>query len=446
MRSLLLAAVLSVGSVVLLGQAPSSTIASSIRCGRLVDVKTGTVTDNAIVWTENGRIKRVTSGGKPDEAAIDLGTATCLPGLIDVHTHLTHLYNFDVTNTLPGRGVPPRLSILIETAIRTAADRALIGVQMGMEMLNAGITTVRDLGNAGRGADVALRRAIEGGWVMGPRMLVATRALSPVGGQFGPLVPAAQALVAEEYVVVAGADDARRAVRQAIYDGANVIKVIAADSAARQLTRDELTAIVDEAHRAGVRVAAHAFGESAVTAVDAGVDSIEHGTGASESVLRKMAEKGIFLVPTGVSVDEETPEIAKLTESERSRARAKATTEFQNGRYGMTIRTAMKVGVKIAMGADVYSATVPPITRGTYSLATLYGYADAGMTPLGTLQTATINAADLLGWSDRVGTIESGKFADLIAVDGDPLVDVRAVKNVRFVMKGGAIVRHDRKP
>lgn len=417
---------------------PFSTTATptAVKCGKLIDVGTGTIANNVVVsidGTGQGgpRIKEIVPNGFLPARGVDLSSLTCLPGLIDAHSHLTHRYRKE--------WVGP---IVIETVAISPARRALTGVWSGLQMLEAGITTVRDLGNSGYDVAVSLRDAIREGDVPGPRMVASTRALSSLVGQFPPLQPVARPLIEQEYAVISGPDDARRAVREAIRDGADVIKVIL-DS---YISVEDMKAIVEEAHRLNRRVAAHAFGDRVSLAVEAGVDSIEHGgNNVAESVLRRMADKGIYLVPTGVSADEDLPDnFAKLSTAEQAAARAKALSVFRNGRYGQLIQTAVRLGVKIAMGGDMYGTPEPPATRGTNTLLTMYGFADAGMTPLQALQTATINAADLLyGSNSQVGVIEPGKFADLIAVQGEPLSDIRAIKNVRFVMKGGAIMRHD---
>lgn len=404
---------------------------TAVKCGRLVDVRDGTVSVDVVVTLDDGRIKELGTAGLPP-GGLDLGNLTCLPGLIDVHTHLPHRY----------LGTMGSYGIVAETATVAPARRALIGVRSGVEMLDAGITTVRDLGNSGLNIAVLLRNAINTGDVPGPRMVAATRALSGLGGQFPPgLNPAAQGLVEEEYDVVTSPDEARQAVREAVYRGADVIKVIVTPL----LSAEDMQAIVQESKRLNRRVAAHAFNEALVRlAVDAGVASIEHGiANLSDDLLRLIASKGIFLVPTGVSVDEESPELTKLTGEAEKAARAKALEAFRSAPYAVGIRRAMERGVRIAMGGDIYGEAVPPVTRGSQSLPTMYGYVDAGMTPLQALQTATINAAELLGWQDRVGSLRPGLFADLIAVPGDPLTDIRVVKHVRFVMKGGVVVRRD---
>jgi imidazolonepropionase-like amidohydrolase len=411
----------------------------AVRCGRLVDVRTGEVIRDALVVFDKGTILRIVPGGALPDGGVDLGTLTCLPGLIDAHAHLTHRY----AGGLPA-GVSP---IVLETTTVSPIRRALIGVRMGLETLDAGITTVRDLGNSAYDATVQLRNAINAGDVPGPRIVAATRALSFVRGQFPvALPPTALSLINQEYAVVNGPDDARRAVREAVYAGADVIKVIADN-----LSREEMATIVSEAHRLNRRVAVHAFGEANVDmAVAAGVDSIEHGFGAeplSDELLSRMAKQGTYLVHNGPSVDEVLPEdFPRLTSTEQDRVRESLTAAYRDRVRVRTLRRARDLGVKLAMGGDCYEIVVGQ-TRGTCSLEPLFGYVDAGMTPLQALQTATINAAALLGpvpaWTSRVGELAPGMLADLIAVEGDPLVDIRAVKQVRFVMKGGSVVRDD---
>jgi imidazolonepropionase-like amidohydrolase len=223
----------------------------AVRAARMLDVKAGAYVPNAVVLVENGRItaagERVTV---PATAQVkDLGDATLLPGLIDCHTHL--LQNNDPA-------LDENRNLLLLVSQMSTAKRALLGAQMGRQDLLAGITTVRDVGNSGVNGDVALRDAINAGWVDGPRVVACTRALSAAGGQFGGLAPEAQPIIAQEYVVISGAEEARRAVRQALYDGADAIKVIV-DTYPRVLSLEELKVIVEEAHRVGKKVAAHAI-------------------------------------------------------------------------------------------------------------------------------------------------------------------------------------------
>jgi len=269
----------------------------ALRAERLINGKSDNVVRNAVVLIEGDKITAVGSGLAVPQSArvIDLGDATLLPGLIDAHTHL--LSQMDGSN-LSLQDV----EMLRIVATQSTAERALLGAKLGREDLEAGITTVRDLGNSGVNGDVALRRAIERGWVAGPRLVTSTRALAAQGGQFGILTPAAQNLIEEEYVTIRGPESARQAVRQALSDGAKCIKVIVNGSPAN-VTRDEMKAIVEEAHIEGVKVAAHAIGEKPTRiAAEAGVDSIEHAYVVPDDVLKMMVEKHIFLVPTDATL------------------------------------------------------------------------------------------------------------------------------------------------
>lgn len=411
---------------------PTTTV---LRAARMLDVRTGTVVANATVVVTGSRI--VAAGANVATPAgatvIDLGGAMLLPGLIDAHTHLLQNYEGRVGSDDP--------NMVLTVATLGTTRRALLGAAMGRQDLEAGITTVRDLGNSGLNGDVALRDAINMGWVVGPRIVASTRALAAAGGQFGGLAPEAQQLIANEYVVISGVEDARRAVRQAFYDGADVIKVIV-NTGPRLVSVDELKVIVEEAHRVGKRVAAHATDDQATRiAADAGVNSIEHGYSLPDDVIKTMKDKGIFLVPTDYPAQFYVDALGGMVTPEQRTQRMAAAQPFV-ARSADRLRRAMRAGVRIAYGSDEYY-NAPGRSRGQSSLLTLQAYEEAGMSPIEVLRAATLNSADLLGMSDRIGAIEPGKFADIIAVDGDPLKNVEDLQHVRFVMKGGQIVRND---
>jgi imidazolonepropionase-like amidohydrolase len=276
--------------------------------------------------------------------------------------------------------------------------------------------------------------------VVGPRIRASTRALSAAGGQFGPLQPETQKLIEQEYAVVSTADEARRAVRQAFYDGADLIKVIV-NTGPRVVSLDEMKAIVDEAHRVNKTVAAHAIGDTATRiAAEAGVSSIEHAYTVPDDVLRMMAQKGIYLVATDYPAEFYADALGPSNLSpEELKRRREGAAQFAKSN-GERLMRAVRAGVKVAFGSDEYY-NAPGRTRGQSSLLTLQAYQEAGMPPLEVLRTATVNSAALLGWGDRIGSIEAGKLADIIAVDGDPLKDVKDLQKVGFVMKGGSVIR-----
>ena len=327
-------------------QPPAQSV-TAIRAGRLLNVRAGTVTPTAVVLIRDGRI--VAAGADvtvpPDAKVIDLSRYTVLPGLIDAHTHLLQNYSGTLNGDDP--------NMVLTVATLGTVRRALLGAKMGREDLEAGITTVRDLGNSGLNGDVALRDAIESGWVTGPRMVASTRALSAAGGQFGNLAAEAQSLIANEYAVVSNVDEARRAVRQAFYDGADVIKVIV-NTGPRVLSLEEMKAIVEEAARVGRKVAAHAIGDVATRiAAEAGVASIEHAYTVPDDVLALMATKKIFLVPTDYPAESYAAFMGPSSDSAQQERRRAWAAQLAKDNASRLMR-AVKAGVPIAFGSDEY--------------------------------------------------------------------------------------------
>ena len=394
-----------------------------VKSGKLLDVAKGSYIENGAVWIEGDRIKEVGRFAEIQQHApknatlIDLSRSTVLPGLIDCHTHIM------------ARIPDGPDGYIVNLATKSQAFRALEGAYDARITLQAGFTTVRDVENEGSGyADVALRDAINQGLVDGPRMQVATRAIAAVG-QYNPFG------VSPDLVdfptgaqMVSGVEEARRAVREQIGHGADLIKVYA-DWDHPTLTTEEMRVVVEEAHKQKRKVAAHAYTPEGIqNALNAGVDSIEHGNDADRATLELMKEKNAYWVLTkGHFRDrlqtETDPRIRKYLEKTLQRTRE-------------NIVIARELGVKIANGFDASSPDRQGKNADEIITAT-----ELGLTPIEAIRAATINAADLMGWQDRVGAIEAGKFADLIAVDGDPLADIRVVQNVGFVMKGGAVIK-----
>jgi len=402
---------------------PSAPRKIAVKAHRALDVRNGTFLSDPVVLIENGLIKTV--GQKLDTSGyqiIDLGPATLLPGLIDVHTHLMA--------RIESLSSSEYLKML---ATKSQAYRALEGAANARRTLLAGFTTVRDVENEGSGfADVALRDAIRRGLVEGPRMLVATRGIAAVG-QYHPFgaSPDLQDFP-HGAQMVSGPEECRRAVREQIGNGADLIKVYA-DWQYPTLTEEELRVVVEEAHKAGRRVAAHATTVPGIrNALAAGVDSIEHGSGADRATLELIKEKGVWLVPTiGPYANEAN------TADERSRPDWQELFRIQQ----KMVQMAREVGVKIASGYDAVEASI----HGTNvrELLTLH---DAGLSNLEALRAATLTAAELMGLQDKIGSLEPGRYADLIAVSGDPLADLKTLERVSFVMKAGVVIKRDGEP
>lgn len=403
-------------------RAPAEPPTSVIHAGHLLDVKTGKILDNALVTIKGDRIVSVATGAAPGGAnVIELPNATLLPGFIDAHTHITFEPNFGYQEL--GVSIP---------------KEALIGAKNARVTLEAGFTTIRNVGARGF-TDVALRDAINEGLVPGPRMLVSGPALSITGGHCDQNL-----LPFEWHATSEGAADGIEAVqhkvRENIKYGADVIKVCATggvlskgdDPRASQYTLEEMKAIVADAHRLGRKVAAHAHGAQGIAwAAEAGVDSIEHGSYIDDNAIRIMKEHGTYLVPTQYLGDWMKENAARIGLPAMYAEKMKTVTAAMR----QNITKAIQSGVKIALGTD---AAVYPHGLNAHEFEV---YTRLGMTPLQSIQSGTLNAADLLGWSDRIGSIEQGKFADIVAVDGDPLKDITLLQHPVMVMKGGVVYK-----
>jgi imidazolonepropionase-like amidohydrolase len=427
--------------------AQSRAIVTLVKAGRLLDPRTGTVLSPVAVLIEDGKIKEVGAPAKVQAdapagvKAMDLGGATLLPGLIDSHTHLL----IDVM-------VPPEAEIerrfngefapgLLLAITMSPTDRVLLGAQLAREDLESGFTTVRNVGHSGIDGDVALRNAIKAGRIPGPRILAAGRKLTK-NGYVQSLNPAlAKAILQQEFLMVnGGPDGARQAVNENIFYDVDLIKVAIGED----ISVAEMTAIVDEAHRQHLKVAAHAFDTASIqTAIDGGVDSIEHGNGVTDEQLRAMRDKGIFLDLTPTWYDGFWSKIHEtITVSPALRAANAARDERNRQRAAALVQRVMKSGVKFAVGSDM-CWFYPGKTRGQASATMFATLRKSGMPPLDILRAATTSAAEMLGWQDRVGAVEPGKFADLVAVAGDPIADITELERVRFVMKDGQVVRNE---
>jgi len=410
------------------GLACASAQVTAVRSARMLDVERGEYVNNAVILIEHGKITQVGSGlAIPAGASvIDMGGATLMPGLIDAHTHV--LSRTQAVGSL-------NQSYILQMMTKSNEYRVLEGAANAKAILNSGFTAVRDLGSEGAGyADVALRRGIDAGLVPGPRMEVATRSIAATGGYFPIRISPEMADMARGSQLITGSDEARRTVREQIYNGADVIKVYAdfLDVASpntvnfnhQTLTVDEMKTIVEEAHKGGHRVAAHAQSrEGARNAVEAGVDSIEHGTDLDHETLALMAKRGVYLVPTSA---------AQFGSMETAKGAQRDQMEQRFDAFRKELADARQLHVKIAMGFDAADAE----EQGK-SAQELLMLVKLGFTPQEALRSATTVGAELMGMQGSIGGLEAGKFADIIAVEGDPLHDVSALLHVTLVMKGG---------
>jgi imidazolonepropionase-like amidohydrolase len=420
---------------------------SLVQAGHLLDPRTGTVMGPAGVLIEDGKIKevglldRVRSDAPTDATLIDLGDATLLPGLIDAHTHLLLDVVVPAEGEFKRRPNPEFGPDMLLAIIESPAKRVLNGAQLAREDLDSGFTTVRNLGHSGIDGDTQLRDAINSGAVVGPRILASARKIIARGSYAQDLNPAlADAILNQEFLIVDGPDSARDAVQRNIFERVDVIKVtLGAD-----ISTESLTALVQQAHRQNLKVAVHAPDVVSIqTAIDAGADSIEHGNEATVEQLREMRAKGIFFGITPTFFDglwEKLYPLGCLSPE----FRARLATRDQKGRElgAAIVAKVLKSGVKFAAGSDMVWH-MPGKTRGQATAMMFSALNHAGMPPLDIIRAVTIYPAEMLGWQDRVGSLDAGKFADLIAVRGDPLRDISELERVAFVMKGGTVIRND---
>jgi imidazolonepropionase-like amidohydrolase len=420
----LLLALLPAASAV--GQQASVPTRTVVRAGKLLDVRTGKTLTNQAIVIEGGKVVSVgPDTGAVDSAAkvIDLSGKTVLPGLIDAHTHITFNPKFGY-----------------ETLAISAPREALIGAKNARVTLLAGFTTIRNVG-ASDFTDIALRDAINAGDVPGPRIDASGPALGITGGHCDDnLLPYEWHATAEG--VADGVENVQHKVREVIKYGSDVIKICATggvlslgdDPQHSQYTQAELNAIVADAHRLGRKVAAHAHGAEGIRwAAEAGVDSIEHGSYIDDAAIAAMKQHGTYLVPTLYLGDWFLENAPKMNVPAPMLKKGQEVMPVAR----KNVAHAFASGVKVGFGTD---AAVYPHGLNAREFAVMV---KLGLTPLQAIQSATVNDADLLGWSDRVGVVEPGHFADIIAVDGDPLQDVTVLEHVKFVMKGGEVYKNE---
>jgi imidazolonepropionase-like amidohydrolase len=408
----------------------SSSAAEYVRAGKLLDVRSGKILDDQIIVIRGGRIDRLAAAAQVQipggVKVVDLSHATVLPGLIDCHTHIM-LADTDNSHYE---------DYLLKDSYQFRTILATLNVKRDVE---AGFTAMRDVETEGAMySDVDVRNAINQGLIPGPRLKVATRGISSTGG-YALQGYAPQVTVPMGVQIVDGPFEARKAVREQFNYGADLIKIYGTDRyrflpsgqtlSVANFSFEEVQAIIDEARLKGIKVACHAYdGPGLHYCIDAGVASIEHGIQLDDDAIRKMVAKGTYLVPT-LQVYCCALEKADLAMSGGKTSRlAIHKTSFEK---------ALAAGVKIAFGTD--AGSFPHGTQAIeFEWMTRYG-----MSPLEAIRSATVNAADLMGWADDIGAIEAGKYADLIAVDGNVLSDIKQLEHVKFVMKGGEIVRNE---
>ncbi|HEY2457308.1 MAG TPA: amidohydrolase family protein [Candidatus Acidoferrum sp.] len=394
----------------------------AIRAGNVIDPATGAVAKNQVIVVENGKISAIGGNVSIPHGAqvVDLSNEWVMPGLIDAHTHLT-------LTELPGKA-PFEASYLKEGS----ALRGLRGLHNAQIILQAGFTTVREVGNEANYACSDLKKALKEGWFDGPTMQCAGKIIGQFGGQSGNIPPEQGEFWKWEYIDADSQDEIRKGIHENIYYGADVIKLVA-DNSAFHYSESDIRVAVDEAHAAGRPVAVHVYGGPAAdNVIRGGADSVEHGFELTDEQLRLMKEKGTFLVGT----DFPTTHLAGLSPSNDVLANADVLGKKIIDRLGR----AHKIGVKMAFGSDTVTE-MPGRTRADMMMDYLAVWRAAGVPPADILKAMTTNGAELLRINKERGAIAAGQFGDIIAMPADPLQDVESLRKVNFVMKNGKIVR-----
>ncbi len=392
----------------------------AIKAGKLADPETGTTLTNQVILVEG---KKITAIGNnlsipSDAKIIDLSALTVLPGVFDTHTHLCSTFNFSQDAG----------DVLLLSLRNRTGYRSIQGVVHAREMLEAGFTTVRDLGNAGNYADIDLRQAIKEGLVPGPTMLAAGRIIAPFGGQFSIRVEK-PVLDNPEYLFADTRDEMRKAIRENVYYGANVIKIVV-DNQRYIYSSDDIKFVIEEATKMGLKVAAHCqTKQGGHNAAEAGVASIEHNWSLTKDEYDLMKKRDVVLVSTDGTVK---------VKKEWMKDEAAARKDYQRGIQA--IKTAHESGVKLAFGTDVM-VDIRGETRGTLAMSYIECFVDAGIPTKTIFQALTINAAKLLGIESERGLLRPGMAADIIATPENPLDNILTLKQVKFVMKDGKIIK-----
>jgi len=391
-----------------------------IKAGHFFDSRSGKMIDNQIIIIQNSKIKEVGTNLKisKTDTIIDLSDSWVLPGLMDCHVH--------ITANLPYRNIEMEQMYINEST----SLRAIRGTIVAKQFLDNGFTTIKEIGNDANYATADIIKAIKKRWIQGPTILYAGKIIAPYGGQSRGVNPEHENFWNFEFIDADNADEIRKAIRQNIYNGATVIKMVTGDNGI--YSSDDIKTAVDEANKYGLKVTVHVRkGQAATNVIEGGAAAIEHGFELDDTQLQLMKNKGTFLVGTDFSFENW---YAYGIDSARATARTNMIID--------RLKRAYKIGTKMAFGTDII-ADLPNLNRIQSNLKILNTWKAAGIPPSYILQTMTINAAELLGIEKERGVLEQSYYADIIALKNNPLDDIEAIKTVQFVMKEGKVIRRD---